>query len=68
MTASRSKFSRHSRSVDGKEQVHRTLGLAERLVQPLVAKIGAAPDLVLERLLNVVLSERFDYKIASLSQ
>lgn len=68
MTTPRSKFSRYSRSVDGKEQVHRTLGLAERLVQPLVAKVGAAPDLVLERLLNVVLGERFDHKIAGLSQ
>lgn len=57
-----------SPSVNAKEEVNRSTPstLLERFVEPLVTRIGGAPDLVLETLVYVILSVRLDDKVPCL--
>lgn len=57
-----------SRSVHREEQIHHAsllFAFAVRLVQPLVAVFGGAPDLVLDASVDVILRVRFDYEESS---
>lgn len=54
--------------VHTEEKVDRTSSscLFECLIEPLISRIGGAPYLILERLLYIVFSIRFDHKVARL--
>lgn len=55
-------------AVDGEEEIDRALfvRLAERSVEPLVPQDGRRPDLMLERLLDVLFGVRLDDEKAGL--
>jgi hypothetical protein len=57
-----------SPGIDAKEEVNWSTPstLLERFVEPLVTRIGGAPDFVLETLVYVILSVRLDDKIPCL--
>ena len=52
----------HTPCIDTEKQVDWTTTCCffERLIKALVTRVGRAPDLVLERLMNIVLGIRFD--------
>ena len=56
--------------VNAEEQVDRTpsRGLLERLVESLVTRVGGTPDLILERLVDVILCVRLDNEVPRLCQ
>lgn len=55
--------------VDAEEQIDwaSTCALLKSLVQTLVSGVCGTPNLVLERLVDIVLGVRFDHEVASLS-
>ena len=57
-----------STGIDTEEKVYRSFTriLLERLIEPLVSWICGTPDLVLERLVNIIFSVRLDDKETSL--
>lgn len=54
--------------VHTKEEVDRTSSssLFECLIEPLISRIGGAPYFILERLLYIIFSIRFDHKVTRL--
>lgn len=57
-----------SPSINAKEQVNRSTPstLLERFVEPLVTRVGGAPDFVLETLVYIILGVRLDDKVPCL--
>jgi len=54
--------------VHTEEEVDRTSSscLFKCLIEPLISRIGGTPYLILERLLDIIFSIRFDHKVARL--
>ena len=55
--------------IDTEKQINGTApgGFFERLIQTLVSRVSGAPDLILERFVNVIFRVRLDHKVSGLT-